>query len=117
MKFIVDAQLPVRLARFLQSAGYSTIHTKDLPLANATPDAEINDISIQQERIVVTKDTDFFDSFLIRQQPYKLLLVSTGNITNAELEVLFANSLPQLALLFQHHALIEMSRNAIIVHQ
>jgi predicted nuclease of predicted toxin-antitoxin system len=45
-------------------------------------------ISIQEERIVVTKDTDFFDSFLIRQQPYKLLLVSTGNITNAELEVL-----------------------------
>ncbi|GEM_PF-6472755 len=61
---------------------------KTYPLQNATPDAEINDISIQQERIVVTKDTDFFDSFLIRQQPYKLLLVSTGNITNAELEVL-----------------------------
>ncbi|MBW4492511.1 MAG: hypothetical protein KME26_05375 [Oscillatoria princeps RMCB-10] len=29
MKFIVDAQLPVRLARFLQSAGYSTIHTNE----------------------------------------------------------------------------------------
>jgi predicted nuclease of predicted toxin-antitoxin system len=38
-------------------------------------------ISMQQERIVVTKDRDFLDSFLLRQQPYKLLLVTTGNIT------------------------------------
>lgn len=31
MKFLVDAQLPLRLARVLQSAGCDTIHTKDLP--------------------------------------------------------------------------------------
>ncbi|NEO54909.1 MAG: hypothetical protein F6K54_18610 [Okeania sp. SIO3B5] len=30
MKFLVDAQLPVRLAVFLQYAGYDAIHTKDL---------------------------------------------------------------------------------------
>jgi predicted nuclease of predicted toxin-antitoxin system len=28
MKFLVDAQLPLRLARFLQSAGYDTLHTR-----------------------------------------------------------------------------------------
>ncbi|WNN89744.1 DUF5615 family PIN-like protein [Gloeocapsopsis dulcis] len=42
MKFLVDAQLPVRLARFLQSSGYDTIHTRDLPLQNVTSDSEIN---------------------------------------------------------------------------
>ncbi len=31
MKFLVDAQLPVRLARFLREHDYDTIHTKDLP--------------------------------------------------------------------------------------
>lgn len=31
MKFLVDVQLPVRLARPLQDVGYDTIHTKDLP--------------------------------------------------------------------------------------
>jgi hypothetical protein len=45
----------------------------DLPQQNATTDSEINAISIEQERIVVTKDRDFLDSFLLRQQPYKLL--------------------------------------------
>ncbi|MHC5594640.1 MAG: hypothetical protein ACYTXC_01495, partial [Nostoc sp.] len=29
MKFLVDAQLPVRLARFLKTLGYDTIHTRE----------------------------------------------------------------------------------------
>ncbi len=52
MKFLVDAQLPIRLPRFLQASGYDTLHTRDLPQQNATSDSQINDISIQQERIV-----------------------------------------------------------------
>lgn len=117
MKFLVDAQLPVRLARVLQSIGYDTIHTKDLPLQNATQDTEIITLSVQESRIFITKDRDFFDSFIIRQEPYKLLLVTTGNITNNELVELFVKNLPQLAQLFQQHSLIEINRNAIAVHQ
>ena len=117
MKFLVDAQLPLRLARLLQSNGYDTMHTKDLPQQNATPDTGINAVSIAQSRIVVTKDRDFLDSFLIRKEPYKLLLVTTGNITNTELEALFLKNLPRLAELFQESSLIELSRDAIIVHQ
>ena len=67
MKFLVDAQLPVSLARFLQSAGYDTWHTHDLPQHNATPDSFINQLSIQDQRIVITKDTDFVESFLIQK--------------------------------------------------
>ena len=37
MKFLVDAQLPDRLAQLLQSTGYDTLHTKNLPQQNATP--------------------------------------------------------------------------------
>jgi predicted nuclease of predicted toxin-antitoxin system len=31
MKFLVDAQLPIRLAQLLQTAGHDTIHTRELP--------------------------------------------------------------------------------------
>ncbi|WP_199245464.1 DUF5615 family PIN-like protein [[Phormidium] sp. ETS-05] len=117
MKFLVDAQLPLRLARFLQLSGYDTLHTKDLKLGNSTPDSAINDISLQENRIVITKDRDFYDSFLIKNEPYKLLIVTTGNITNADLENLFKNNLPQLTELFQVHSLIEMSRHTLVVHQ
>ncbi|MBL1178530.1 DUF5615 family PIN-like protein [Pantanalinema sp. GBBB05] len=117
MKFLVDAQLPMRLARLLQDAGYDTIHTRELPLQNATSDSIINSVSIQQERVVITKDSDFVDSFLTKQQPYKLLIVTTGNIKNAELEVLFATNLPLIIDLLSQHHYIELNRNSVIVHQ
>ena len=100
MKFLVDAQLPLRLARVLQSAGCDTIHTKDLRRGNATPDSEINLLSIKESRIVITKDRDFLDSFIIKQQPYKLLILNAGNINNNQIIDLFMNNLPQLAELF-----------------
>lgn len=91
MKFLVDAQLPLRLARVLQSAGCDTIHTKDLPRQNATPDSEINWLSIQESRIVITKDRDFIYPFMIQQQPYKLLILMTGNINNNQLIAVIKN--------------------------
>ena len=117
MKFLIDAQLPVRLARFLQNAGYNVIHTKDLPGQNATSDSEINALSIQDERIVITKDSDFVNSFLTIQQPHKLLLITTGNIQNSELEALVSANLLILIEQFSQHSYIEMSRDAITVHQ
>ncbi|MGH3939608.1 MAG: DUF5615 family PIN-like protein, partial [Pseudonocardiaceae bacterium] len=41
VKFLVDAQLPARLARFLADAGHDTLHTTDLPDGNRTTDAQI----------------------------------------------------------------------------
>ncbi|MEA5593887.1 DUF5615 family PIN-like protein [Rivularia sp. UHCC 0363] len=116
MKFIVDAQLPVRLARFIESTGYDAIHTKDLPNKNATPDTEINAISMRDERIVITKDYDFLNSFLTMQEPYKLLLITTGNINNLELEALFATNLRSLVELFEGYSYIEMTLDSIVVH-
>jgi predicted nuclease of predicted toxin-antitoxin system len=117
MKFLVDAQLPLQLAHRLQDAGHDVLHTRELPSQNSTPDSAINQISLEQERIVITKDLDFLESFLIRQQPYKLLLVTTGNIKNSELEALFLNNLSQIVELLEQHNYIELSRNALIVHQ
>lgn len=117
MKFLVDAQLPIRLARFLQTTGYDTIHTKDLPQQNSTSDTIINDISIEQKRIVITKDYDFVDSFMTIKKPYKLLLITTGNIKNSELEQLFNSNLLLIVDFLKEHDYIELSRNAIIIHQ
>lgn len=59
MKFLVDAQLPIKLAQFIRSQGYGTIHTTDLPNKNATSDAEINARSIEDNRVIITKVSDF----------------------------------------------------------
>lgn len=41
MKFLVDAQLPVRLVHALRRLGYDVVHTLHLPNGNRTSDAEL----------------------------------------------------------------------------
>jgi predicted nuclease of predicted toxin-antitoxin system len=113
----VDAQLPRRLARWLSDAGYDAVHTRDLPHGNRTRDAAINEISAREQRIVITKDADFVNSFTLHHQPYKLLLVSTGNIKNAELEKLFSQNLQQIVDAFQLHDFVEIDRKMLTIHE
>jgi predicted nuclease of predicted toxin-antitoxin system len=62
MKFLVDAQLPHRLAKELIVHGHDTKHTIDLSSGNRTKDEEINALAAREDRIVVTKDSDFVTS-------------------------------------------------------
>jgi len=116
MKFLVDAQLPRRVSHRLQEHGHDAIHTLDLPAGNRTPDAAINHFSVAQERVVVTKDSDFVDSLIVQGVPHKLLLVSTGNIKNSVLEDVLFDSLDALADGFESHTFIEIDRTAIHFH-
>ncbi len=117
MKFLVDAHLPKRLATFLQAEDHDAIHTRDLPLGNRIPDAAINQISLAEQRIVVTKDSDFMDSHLLNGEPYKLLLVSTGNIKNNDLLELIARNLDRLVEAFTRYTFVELDRHHITIHQ
>jgi predicted nuclease of predicted toxin-antitoxin system len=116
MRFLVDAQLPRRLAQSLREKGFEAIHTLDLPLRNRTPDSLISEISVRDQYIVVTKDEDFVSSFHLQRRPHKLLLVSTGNIKNAELEVIFLASLAEIVVGFQQFDFLEITRRSIISH-
>lgn len=62
MRFVVDAQLPQRLAVHLSSLGHDAVHVKALSRAGETSDAEIAAYADRENRIVVTKDVDFADS-------------------------------------------------------
>ena len=116
MKFLIDAQLPRRLAVQFQQAGLEAIHTLDLPDGNRTTDRAINELSIRQQYVVVTKDSDFVESFLLRREPWKLLLISTGNTNNASLESLFSANIRRLAEGFDTFDFIEIERASLIFH-
>ena len=79
MKFLIDAQLPRRLAHQLGVAGFETTHTLDLAQGNRTTDQTLITLSLKEQCVIVTKDSDFVESFLVKREPWKLLLVSTGN--------------------------------------
>ncbi len=117
MKLIVDAQLPRRIARALQTWGHDAIHTLDLPAGNTTSDFRIAKLADQEGRIVITKDSDFVDSFLLRAEPERLLLISTGNITNDELLSLLCKNLSEIERMFTQGVFVEISRQHLTLHQ
>ncbi|MFL6209683.1 MAG: DUF5615 family PIN-like protein [Pyrinomonadaceae bacterium] len=116
MKFLVDAHLPRRLGQRLREVGHDVLHTLDLPLGNRTSDTLINELSLREQYIVITKDADFVNSFLLQRKPYKLLLVATGNIKNTELETLFLANLDKIADGFAAFDFIELDRKTVIFH-
>ncbi len=117
MRFLIDANLPFKLAQSLKDKGYDVIHTDDLPNKERTKDYEIRKISIDQHRIIITKDSDFLDSHLINGVPSKLHLVTTGNIINNSLILLFDNYFETIVDLFNSYDLIELDNEQIVGHE
>lgn len=113
MKFIVDAQLPKALANFLNSRNFDAIHTLDLPNKNATTDDEINEISFSEERIVISKDFDFYERYTRKKEPYKLLHLKTGNISTTDLIELFDKNLLLIINELNDYSVVELSRKTL----
>ena len=65
---------------------FSFIVDAQLPLSR---DTELLDLADQLNRIIISKDADFYDSFILSGRPKKLLLITTGNISNQELLKIF----------------------------
>jgi predicted nuclease of predicted toxin-antitoxin system len=113
MKFLVDAHLPRRLCVALAQHGHDATHTLDLAAKNATKDRAINQASFDEQRVVISKDTDFFYSHLLQGRPWKLLLVKTGNLSTRDLCALLERNLPAIENALQTHTLVEIDRLAV----
>ena len=116
MNFLLDANLPRRLVYLFRERGYHAVHTLDLPDGNATEDMAILQYSDKNDCVITTKDSDFTTSFWLNNRPNKLLLISTGNISNKELEALIVANFDQIIADLSSNRFIELSRDHIIVH-
>jgi len=115
MNFLIDAQLPRRMTTWLTAVGCSAVHTLDLPDGNRSTDQQINEFADRQQMIVITKDADFVDSHVLHSRPPQLLLISTGNISNRELENLMKPLIADIIREFQSSTFIELGRTGIVV--
>ena len=116
MNFIVDAQLPLKLALELVARGHDALHTLNLPDGNRSSDAFINRLADSQDRIVVSKDADFVASHIIQSSPQRLLQISIGNFSNAMLLPLVLNHLDQIEAAFGTVAYVELTATRLIAH-
>ena len=83
--FLVDQQLPSRLASHLRDHGHDARHVKQSPGGTILGDAENGAIADREGRTVATKDDDFGVLHLTRQRPAQLLTITCGNVATSEL--------------------------------
>ena len=89
MKFLIDNALPPRLAHLLVAAGHDAVHVGAYGM-HAAPDEEILARALQEERVVVSADTDFgvilatqeapHPSFVLFRDPNLLLAQDYANM-------------------------------------
>jgi predicted nuclease of predicted toxin-antitoxin system len=107
MKFLVDAQLPPALARWLTAQGYEATHVTDLGLG-AADDITIWQRAYAEGYALISKDDDFV-LLRLREPEAKLIWVTMGNCSKANLLSRFATALPELlAALEGGEALVEL---------
>jgi predicted nuclease of predicted toxin-antitoxin system len=111
MKFLIDAQLPKSICEFF--AAYDVIHTSSLKNANQTKDTFINELSLKEKRAVITKDTDFYYSYVAAKKPYKLILVRLGNVKLKQLKEYFKHNSKKVIELLESNNFLILERNKI----
>lgn len=114
---MLDAQLPTKLFEVLSGLGFDVIHTGFLANKNRSTDAEILSVCEKDKRVLISKDHDFVDSFVLRNKPEKFLWVTAGNISNKKLIHIFQNHHQAIKDLFEMHFFVELTKEDLIVHQ
>ena len=84
MKFLVDAQLPPALARWIDSQGHQTTHVFEIGLERAK-DPPIWECARNENAVIITKDEDFADRWLLSDPPASLIWIRRGNCSNRAL--------------------------------
>ncbi|MBX9619910.1 MAG: DUF5615 family PIN-like protein [Hyphomicrobiales bacterium] len=84
MEFLIDEQLPQKLARDLREAGYLANHVAELGLSGAS-DRALWAQALSRQAVLVTKDADFMSEARLAKPAPKLLWIRLGNVANQPL--------------------------------
>jgi len=118
IRFLIDTQLPPSLAEFFRRRGLNATHVIDYPLRAFTSDKEIINISTEEKRIVISKDMDFFDHYILKGFPPSVLLLQLGNIKNLDLFHFLDYNFDGIIKLFTDNpqSLVLLNRHKIIIY-
>jgi len=95
VKFLIDAQLPPALVRFLEAAGHDAQHVEEVGLRNAD-DNSIWQFATSRAAVLLTKDEDFAQRRLLSDAGPTVVWFRVRNCSNRALLQWFAPLLPDV---------------------
>lgn len=95
MRFLVDAQLPPALARWLGEKGYSATAVRDAGFLKSD-DGSIRNFARDGGWILITKDEDFADEEIGCHAGPSVVWLRIGNATNRVLFAWLDSILPEI---------------------
>ena len=112
MRLLCDVHISYKVVKHLISLGFETIHVNEILDKWHTKDIDICDYADSNDLIVITKDSDFRDSFFIKKTPKKLIKINLGNISNQELIRIISENINSITKLSQKsYFLIELDKS------
>ena len=101
MTLWLDAQLPPRLAGWIEAnLQMKAVAVRDLGLRDSS-DREIFEAARVATAILISKDSDFVELVLGRGSPPKLIWITCGNVSNANLQILCKSKLREAIKLLE----------------
>lgn len=103
MKFLCDVHIAIKLAKHFNKLGFECIHINTILDKWFTTDSAIAKYSDANDFILVTKDFDFKNSFLVNKTPKKLIKINLGNISNERLIEIFNRFISEIETINNNH--------------
>lgn len=114
MKFLCDVHISYKVTNHLQSLGFESVHVNKILDKWLTTDEMICNYADKNDFIVITKDSDFRNSFYIKRSPKKLFKINLGNISNSQLIKLITENLSSIEKLNKNpFFIIEIDTNSV----
>jgi predicted nuclease of predicted toxin-antitoxin system len=100
MRFLVGAQLPPALARWLAAQGHTAQHVGHLDMAGASDNA-IWALAVQAGAVIVKKDEDFAQRKTLEGSGPRVIWICLPNTRRRDLLIWFDNVFPAVLRSFE----------------
>ncbi|CAM3994789.1 DUF5615 domain-containing protein [Flavobacterium antarcticum] len=88
MKLLFDQNISYRIEKQISSIFIDSKHVSNVGLSN-TNDSDIWQFAKQNEYVIVTFDSDFYDISLLKGSPPKIIWIRGGNLTTKKITEIF----------------------------
>lgn len=115
MKFLCDVHISIKASKLIEQLGYKCDHINNILNKWNTKDADIISYVDSHDLILITKDQDFRNSFLLSHKPGKLIKINLGNISNDQLLKIIESNMAKIESISREHLsfMIEINKENV----